>query len=253
MRPDAPRKLALPVAVHELLASAQIDVEALGTWQKVITSTLLTCITNSTFRESVSIESVVLLLDTEFIWQKCKKSMLWKQKVWSTLFKGLEQEVKEADKTGHSKEVGHLLLPMCGIIHNISGAIVSTNAASVCTLNVRALGSDCSSSNTKLGTKLRGLATENLCKFGEYLRDKMANHLNAIAPACIAIAQSDPIAKSRRTALDCLSDICDAYPYHQLFPIQKLVLKGLLSVLDDKKRAVRLQAAKVRNSWSTIE
>lgn len=56
-------------------------------------------------------------------------------------------------------------------------------------------------------------------------------------------------AKLRATAVESLSTITDHIIYIKLHPYKKIVQKGLVKVLDDKKRAVRHLAGKVRNKW----
>ena len=67
----------------------------------------------------------------------------------------------------------------------------------------------------------------------------------------------------RHSCLSCIclfaarSDLSDnskgVIPYSVLFPHKKKVVKGLMPVLNDKKRAVRMLAAKARNMWTTMK
>lgn len=41
--------------------------------------------------------------------------------------------------------------------------------------------------------------------------------------------------------------------YSTLFPYRKMVSKGLVKVLDDRKRAIRQLAVKVRNAWMLMK
>jgi hypothetical protein len=43
------------------------------------------------------------------------------------------------------------------------------------------------------------------------------------------------------------------YPYPKIHPLKATVVKGLGKIIDDKKRVVRILAAKVRNEWLVIE
>ena len=69
----------------------------------------------------------------------------------------------------------------------------------------------------------------------------------------MSIALTEERALTRRQALSCLLDMSARYPYPRLFPLKKAVLKGLQGVVDDKKRAVRILAAKVRNEWTVMQ
>jgi hypothetical protein len=59
------------------------------------------------------------------------------------------------------------------------------------------------------------------------------------------IAQRDPSPSSPVAAT--------LLPYSVLFPFQAMVVKGLGDVLGDKKRAVRILAASVRNQWISLK
>jgi hypothetical protein len=52
----------------------------------------------------------------------------------------------------------------------------------------------------------------------------------------------------RETALRCILACLDL-PYAALHPHRNLVLPAITSALDDRKRAVRLQAARTRRAW----
>lgn len=65
-------------------------------------------------------------------------------------------------------------------------------------------------------------------------------------------AQLSSFAKTRAGALRCLL-LMSALPYRQLHPVKQTVLRGTALILDDKKRAVRRLAAKVRNEWSVLQ
>ena len=232
----------------------EIDVsriESITSWHDVMTAILLQSITKSEYRDYVAIKSIQLVTDTNSIWRKSNMTVLWKQKLWSSLFKEIQREMKLTDESSdHLNNVSTLLLTMCSIINCMPPTIISANSSTICSVSVRALTS--SSDNSSVTTKLKALAIENLCKFSECLKEKIVSHLTAVGPACVSIALTESIAKSRRLALEYLLDICTSYPYHQIFPIKKLVIKGLQLALDDKKRAVRLLAAKVRNEWCVV-
>ena len=62
------------------------------------------------------------------------------------------------------------------------------------------------------------------------------------------ISQLDAAARSRSIALKCLLKIRN-FPYPKIHPYKNKVVKGVGKVTDDRKRAIRLLAAKVRNEW----
>ena len=104
-----------------------------------------------------------------------------------------------------------------------------------------------------LHQELKSFTIDILYKYSSILKDKLIPHLSTICSACISIAQSPQLTtKIRHQSLVYLLEICTIYPYYQLFPVKVGVLRGLASIVDDKKRAIRILAAKLRNAWSVI-
>jgi hypothetical protein len=59
--------------------------------------------------------------------------------------------------------------------------------------------------------------------------------------------------KARLAALRCLAELPTRISFPKLFPHRNGVIKCLVCALDDKKRAVRLQAVAVRNQWILVK
>jgi DNA repair/transcription protein MET18/MMS19 len=87
----------------------------------------------------------------------------------------------------------------------------------------------------------------------------VASHIHTLVPVLVQLARASPDAGAgsrvpaflRAAAVDCLRGFT-ALPYHRLHPVRPEVVKGLLPVLDDPKRAVRRLAAACRNEWMTL-
>jgi len=47
--------------------------------------------------------------------------------------------------------------------------------------------------------------------------------------------------------------ITEHVPYTRLYPFKTLVSKGLQKTLDDRKKAVRVLAGRVRNKWIVMK
>ena len=239
----------------ELIDSAGESISMnLKKWHEVIIAILLQTIISCVFRDDIAMVCTTLTedMDSVFIASKCNTTILWKQKIWSSLFSGLEKQLKIVDDNGEGEDVSHLLLVMNSIIQNMPQGIVENNTDVICTLCVR--GFSTFSHNNKICECLQAISLENIYKFiGDALNEKMKNHINTIAPACVNIAQNVSVAKMRYMALECLLQMSRLYPYHKLFPVKKLILKGLQKVVDDKKRAIRILAAKVRNEYSVLK
>ena len=255
MRADSSIQSLPPTACDLIDSTGESRSIHLKKWHESIIAILLQSMTSCVFRNEIAMTSITLTsdMDSIFVPTKCNTTILWKQKLWTTLFLGLEEKLKETDKESNANDndVGHLLLIMNGFIQNMPDGIVANNKDTICTLCVRAFSR--SSVNEELNKFLQAIAIENVYKFiGDILKEKMKNHINTIAPACVAMAQKGPAAKLRCMALECLLKMCELYPYHKLYPVKKIILKGLQNVVDDKKRAIRILAAKVRNEYSVL-
>ena len=251
MRPDNSVVNFSSTACELIDSAGENKSMSLQKWHEFVNAILLQTMMSCIFRDSIAIgcEALTGDIDSVFISAKCNITILWKQKVWSSIFLELEKQLRGCDTNG--EDVSHLLLVMNRIIHDMPNGIIANNKDIISTLCVRALSSH--TVDKELHQCLQAVAIENVYKFiGDALNEKMKNHINTLAPACVHIAQTNPTAKMRCMALECLLQMSRLYSYHKLFSVKKLILKGLQKVVDDKKRAVRILAAKVRNEYSVL-
>jgi hypothetical protein len=80
---------------------------------------------------------------------------------------------------------------------------------------------------------------------------QLSAQIPTLAPLLVVVAQhASPVC--RHQALEILLAL-SACPYPKLHPVRQLVITGLARVCDDRKRAVRMLAAKVRNVFFTLK
>ncbi|KAF2072489.1 hypothetical protein CYY_006198 [Polysphondylium violaceum] len=75
------------------------------------------------------------------------------------------------------------------------------------------------------------------------------SYLDSLVPSLIKLSVSAPNQKSRKSSLEILYFISVSIPYHNIYPFRGKVIAGIVPALDDKKRLVRRDASKCRNSW----
>jgi hypothetical protein len=80
---------------------------------------------------------------------------------------------------------------------------------------------------------------------------QLSAQISTLAPLLVVVAQQASPA-CRHQALEVLLAL-SACPYPKLHPVRQLVTRGLARVCDDRKRAVRMLAAKVRNVFFTLK
>lgn len=73
--------------------------------------------------------------------------------------------------------------------------------------------------------------------------------LPQLVPALLGAARFRPSAAVRETALQCLLLLLEL-PYAALHPYRREVARVLSAAVDDSRRSVRLQAARVRQAWA---
>ncbi|CAK4086465.1 unnamed protein product [Aphanomyces euteiches] len=73
----------------------------------------------------------------------------------------------------------------------------------------------------------------------------------SVFPGLLWQSQHSPAVKDRLAALECLGSLAST-KYELIHPYKDSVIKALLGPLDDRKRAVRQAAVKVRNTWSIL-
>jgi hypothetical protein len=220
----------------------------------------------------------VLIKDDTLLWKEktTDQTLFWRQKVWNNLFKELKQLVEsnttsENNKNNNKNNNNEFLyfLMMNKLIFYSPHVIVDENIAYVCGNLIRSISFNLNSHPnpestkeintsdlfTSLHQELKSYTIDILYKYSSILKDKLMPHLSSICSTCISIAQSSPqltSTKIRYQSLMYLLEICTLYPYYQLFPVKGEVMRGLASIVDDKKRAIRILAAKLRNAWSVI-
>jgi PHP family Zn ribbon phosphoesterase len=109
-------------------------------------------------------------------------------------------------------------------------------------------------------SQLREQSLETIAVVIDSSIDTISTHISSVAPLLVAVAQKDSKVKLKLLALKILLSFVAgapkfsiAIPYVRLYPVKKMIIKGLGVVIDDRRRIVRKLAAKVRNEWSVLE
>ena len=169
-----------------------------------------------------------------------------------------------------------VLLALCGLISGMPHSILSSSIPDVLIISIRALGISCEaykhsavnlaliahiSAADGINTlcQLRSQSLDTLLIIMNMSLEAFSSHIPTVVPLLILIAQKDELARVRVQALQVLlamvaTDVAGklVLPYSRLYPLRKFLIKGLTQVIDDKKRAVRKLAARVRNEWSVV-
>jgi len=212
------------------------------TWHDFASKVLFSCLE---LYPLVALEMPGLTSDTQSLWQNSVSSLFWKQRIWTQLSASLETKLKAGP---------HFQLALLSLLVDMSGVVISDNKPFICSLCVQSVSAAVDGRrDDEITTSVRGLAVELLERHFSVLSESIAAHLTSIAPACVHLALTAESARDRQRSLSLLLSMCTTYPFHKLYPVQSEVVRGLLEVLNDRKRAVRILAAKTRNEWSVLE
>ncbi len=212
-------------------------------------------------------------------------SPVWRQRLWAELGKPLLKQVEsmrirsgssnsadgvvEEEDENDSETMKCMLASLCSILCGLSSSL-SYSAYSAASSNDED-GEDserCLSRMLMLAIELTTksekhdeneiLLLPSLQALLMHLSDTQAHRdiapfVTKLVPNLIVLAQCTQ-AKARGEALRCLIKIAQGeMSYSRLFPMKLQVIRGLRCVLDDRKRAVRLLAARTINSWELLE
>ncbi|KAK3603029.1 hypothetical protein CHS0354_037777 [Potamilus streckersoni] len=82
--------------------------------------------------------------------------------------------------------------------------------------------------------------------------DLIAKNIDSIIPQLLKLSRYEASMKVRIAALKCIRGLT-VLPLHIIVPFKASIIRALESVLDDKKRLVRKEAAGARNEWFLLE
>lgn len=74
-----------------------------------------------------------------------------------------------------------------------------------------------------------------------------------LVESLLRISQRSPFSTERCAALTALRELGECVPYRALFPVKSKVLRVLGDCLADRKRLVRREAARTRNTWFVLD
>ena len=191
----------------------------------------------------------------------------------------------------NSLQIRALLLALCGIISGMPSSVLKGASTEITAIAIQSFSLSCSSGeygnqtkyattgNAVIGTdqsiskqsvaveddksilsQLREQSLETIAVVIDSSIDTISTHISSVAPLLVAVAQKDSKVKLKLLALKILLSFVAgapkfsiAIPYVRLYPVKKMIIKGLGVVIDDRRRIVRKLAAKVRNEWSVLE
>jgi len=244
-----------------------------GSWQQVMTQTLLVALTGkqsentgdsvipTTYASvSANMEMALAIVSSLPIvcaeqqagWHPGTLAFLWRQRLWQRMFPTLQAHLEATAAAEKSSRVRYLLA-ICGLAAHMPFALIAEHAVIIATSSIEALVKLTTDYNAELESDCNAGCLSQCLQALHLVATSdlsiLANHLNTTVPLLLMLAQISPRAKNRALAMSCLRD-AGSLPHSRLHPLRSTVLRGLAKVFNDKKRAVRKLAADTRETWT---
>jgi hypothetical protein len=250
-------------------ADIRCSITESGSWQDFYSSYLLQSLTSDDVNNLSHVFHILTLAHDYVLsnWSKCNTQLFWKQKLWSRFLPPLLDLLKTSSTVpsstvpspgaGAGSKEQKYLLAICGLACGVNKSVLESSLDELVLVAVRSLESSAvdadnsTASSSSSSSSFRSQCAQLMETLLQFNVDKFAPHIASIAPELIVICQDEPQAKVRAASLRCLLALLQL-PYHNIHTIKGLVIRGLLKVTDDNKKAIRLLAAKVRNKYITI-
>ena len=173
----------------------------------------------------------------------CTISALHRQKAFSMLVPDITSGFRTADTTAKK----NYLIALAGIIRSLPYAVLEPQLTTLTPLLLQTLDIS-GEEDVKAGTidTLNVVLAENAGPLEEHASSLISRLLN-----CSASKTNS--ATVRAKSLTCLSSAVTKLRRELVIPYRKQVIKKLTAPLDDKKRAVRLEAVKCRAKWIELD
>eukprot|EP01132_Coremiostelium_polycephalum_P003883 gene3883-4846_t len=194
----------------------------------------------------------LLLKETDVLNERSgsRIKILYQQKFFTLLFPELLESFKSArseSSTNQTKqfETSQYLIAITNLLRHIPKEVLLNELSEVVPIVLHSLKSE---QSDLLDSSLQTL----LMLFNE-TSSSFVSHLNSLIPILINLSVSGSLLNLRKTSLEILTLISNLIPYQNAFIYRNQIINGILPALDDKKRIVRKEASKCRNSWYILQ
>lgn len=263
-------KFADPKAMHEVLRSVGLDVEALladnpntqqislsfavvkalltqGKTSALTSSYLLLLLRLLPTTTSSSARLFATLLAPDDILTKenhCAISGLYKQKAFSQLVPSLITSIRSS--TTQEEKTNHLLA-LSGLLAHLPYGILEPSLPTLVAPLLQTLDLHDQPVKASSLTIFESLLMHDPALVAEHTASLITRLLN-----CTAAAPAN-VADVRARALQCLALVPRQLKREAVVPYRRQIVKRLMWVLDDAKRGVRAEAVKCRTAWLALE
>lgn len=161
---------------------------------------------------------------------------LQKQRFFSSNVKNLVKSVGS-----EAGDDGPTLLAVSHLVKHVPSAVMVGKAQELMPIILRAM-------ETQENKSVALAALNTASVLIKDAPDVAQRFLREMVPRILKLTQFKGAMTVRIAALDCIGGL-ESFPFEVIYPFHKTIIKGLAPALDDHKRKVRREAARVRNAW----
>ena len=234
-----------PLSIRVVFAMTKALVLRNASITSTILPSLLEKLTDPVFGLTVA-RGFSSLLQPDDILNKenhCRISALHKQKTFNSIVPQLASSFKSADTAAKK----NYLIALSGILRWLPYSIIEPELSSIVPLLLQSL--DLESEDEVKGATIDtffALLTENPKAVEQHASSLITRLLNTTT------AKKDP-PRVRASALQCLTVVSGRLRIELVLPFRRQVVKRLIGALDDKRRAVRIEAVRCRAKWIELD
>eukprot|EP01133_Synstelium_polycarpum_P012191 gene12191-14268_t len=171
--------------------------------------------------------------------------VLYKQRFFTLMFPVLLDSFKQCQQDSNQSISSQYLVAIAALLQNVPKEVLLGELDQVLPIVLHSLKS------TQSDLLSSGLLT--LLMLTNEASTSIIPHLDTLVAALIVISVNGVTLNLRKSSLEILTLISRVVPYKTSFIYKNQVIAGIIPALDDKKRLVRREASKCRNSWFILQ
>ncbi|KAK5578751.1 hypothetical protein RB653_008424 [Dictyostelium firmibasis] len=193
----------------------------------------------------------ILLSETDVLNEKSGSiiRILFEQKFFTLMFPIL----LESFKSSKSKELqtisSHYLIAISNLLKHVPKEILLGELNEILPIVMQSL----KSSDNNDQVQLLDSSLQTLTMLINETPSSFIPYLDSLIPSLIKISTKSSKYNLKKSALEILTLLSKSIPFVNLFPHKIQVITDVIPCLDDKKRIVRREAQKCRNSWYILQ
>ncbi|EAL63339.2 hypothetical protein DDB_G0288217 [Dictyostelium discoideum AX4] len=193
----------------------------------------------------------ILLSETDVLNEKSGSiiKILFEQKFFTLMFPILLESFKVSKNKELQTISSHYLIAISNLLKHVPKEILLAELNEILPIVMQSL----KSSDNNDQVQLLDSSLQTLTMLINETPSSFISYLDSLIPSLIKISTKSTKYNLKRSALEILTLLSKSIPFVNLFPYKTQVVTDIIPCLDDKKRIVRREAQKCRNSWYILQ